>query len=194
VAECASKLTRVTPFEPQRIVFTPFALSDAGELFQIRSDEDAMRYWDWPADKTLGATEQVAQQMLDDANAGTAKIWTVRLENGTFVGVVDLSVIANGEADIGFMIRRDHWGKSYAFGAGMLVIMNAHAMKLKRLKARIHVDNQRSRKLLQRLGFSPAGTRDVEIRPGVTKPCEFFALDHPGRRIVQGSSSLSQYR
>jgi len=63
VAECTGKLTRVTPFEPQRIVFTPFALSDASELFQIRGDEDAMRYWDWPADGSLADTERIAQQM-----------------------------------------------------------------------------------------------------------------------------------
>ena len=179
-------------FPKSRINFTPFSLRDANELFQIRGDEEAMRHWDWPADRTPGDTERVAREMLDDVNTGTAKIWTVRLDDGTFVGVVDLSAIANGEADIGFMIRRDHWGKSYAFGACMLVIMNAHAMRLKRLKARIHADNQRSRKLLQRLGFSPAAMRDVEIRPGVTKRCEFFALDDPGARFVQGSSSLSQ--
>jgi RimJ/RimL family protein N-acetyltransferase len=192
VAQRTGNLRLVTPFDPHRIVFTPFSLSDAGELFQIRGDDEAMRHWDWPADETLSDTERVAREMLDDVSAGTAKIWTVRLSDGTFVGLVDLSVIANGEADIGFMIRRDHWGKSYAFGACMLVIMNAHAMKLRRLKARIHADNQRSRKLLQRLGFSSVETRGVEIRPGVTKSCEFFALDNPGSRFVQGSSSLSQ--
>jgi len=182
----------MTPFEPHRINFMPFALSDVGEFFQIRGDEEAMRYWDWPADKTLAETEFVARGMLEDVSAGTAKIWTVRLSDATFVGVVDLSEIVNGEADIGFMIRRDHWGKSYAFGACVLAIVNAQAMKLRRLKARIHADNARSRKLLQRLGFLAAETRDVEIRPGVTKRCEFFALDDPGSRFVQGSSSLSQ--
>jgi len=182
----------VSEFPQARINFTPFSLSDVNELFQIRGDEEAMRYWDWPADKTLAETEHVAREMLVDVNKGAAKIWTARLSDGTFVGVVDLSSIADGEADIGFMIRRDHWGKSYAFGACMLVIVNAHAMKLKRLNACIHADNQRSRKLLQRLGFSPIETRDVEIRPGVTKACEFFALDNPGARFVQGSSSLSQ--
>jgi [ribosomal protein S5]-alanine N-acetyltransferase len=192
VAQRAGDLSLVTLFVPHRINFTPFSLSDAGELFQIRGDEDAMRYWDWPADETLNDTEFVARGMLEDMSAGTAKIWTVRLSDGTFVGVVDLSEIANGEADIGFMIRRDHWGKSYAFGACTLAIVNAQAMKLRRLKARIHADNQRSRKLLQRLGFSPVETRDVEIRPGLTKSCEFFVLDNPGSRFVQGSSSLSQ--
>jgi ribosomal-protein-alanine N-acetyltransferase len=192
VAKRTGTLALVTPFEPHRIAFAPFALVDAGELFQIRGDAEAMRYWDWPADNTPDDTKLVARGMLEDVHAGTAKIWTVRLSDGTFVGVVDLSEIANGEADIGFMIRRDHWGKSYAFGACVLVIMNAQAMKLRKLKARIHADNQRSRKLLQRLGFSAIETREVEIRPGVTRPCEFFALDNPGARFVQGSSSLSQ--
>jgi RimJ/RimL family protein N-acetyltransferase len=182
----------MTDFPAARINFTPFSLDDVSDLFQIRGDDEAMRHWDWPADKSLADTERAARKMLEDVAEGAAKIWTVRLSDGTFVGVVDLSEIANGEADIGFMIRRDHWGKGYAFGACMLAIVNAHALKLKRLTARIHADNQRSRKLLQRLGFSPIETRDVEIRPGVTKPCEFFALDNPGSRFVQGSSSLSQ--
>lgn len=175
-----------------RLNLAPFALTDTGDLFQIRGDEEAMRHWDWPSDKTLAETEFIARQMLEDVNAGTAKIWTVRLSDGAFVGVADLSEIANGEADLGFMIRRDHWGKSYGFGACTLAILNAQAMKLRRLKARIHADNMRSRKLLQRLGFSSAGRRDVGVRPGVTKACEFFVLDDPGSRFVQGSSSLSQ--
>jgi [ribosomal protein S5]-alanine N-acetyltransferase len=170
----------------------PFSLADAEELFLIRGDEEAMRHWDWPADKTAAETHDIARAMLEDVSAGTAKIWTVRLSDGVFAGVVDLSEIADHEADLGFMIRRDHWGKSYAFGACMLAIMNAHAMKLRRLKSRIHTDNQRSRKLLLRLGFRPVETRDIEIRPGVMKRCDFFALENPGARFVQGSSSLSQ--
>jgi RimJ/RimL family protein N-acetyltransferase len=180
------------PFESHRINITPFAIGDADELFAIRGDEEAMRYWDWPFDQTREQTHTVAREMLDDVAAGKAKIWTVRLSDGVFIGFVDLSNIVEREAELGFAICREYWGKSYAFGACMLAIVNAQAMKLKRLKARIHADNIRSRKLLQRLGFSPVATREIEIRPSVIKLCEFFALDDPGSRFVQGSSSLSQ--
>jgi len=177
----------VSSTSSNRINFTPFALADADELFLIRGDEEAMLHWDWPADKTRAETAFVARQMLDDVDAGTARIWTVRLDKGDFIGVVDLSEIANSEADLGFMIRRDTWGKGFAFGACTLALLNARAMNLRRLKARIHADNLRSRKLLLRLGFSPVETRDMEVRPGVVKPCEFFALDDIGARFASGN-------
>jgi len=169
--------------QSQRINFTPFALGDAEELFLIRGDAEAMRYWDWPADKTRAETGFVARQMLEDVNAGGARIWTVRLESGDFIGIVDLSEIANGEADLGFMIRRDYWGKGFAFAACTLAMLNARAMNLRRLRARIQADNLRSRKLLLRLGFSTVETRDMEVRPSVTKRCEFFALDDIAARF-----------
>ena len=182
----------MTDFSRTRLNLAPFSLADADELFLIRGDEEAMRYWDWPADNTREETHSVARRMLDNVGTGSAKIWTVRLGDGAFVGVVDLSEIAANEADLGFMIRRDYWGRGYACGAATLAILNAHALGLARLRARIHTDNLRSRKLLERLGFRAGETRDVAIRPGMTKACQFFALDNPGARFAQGSSSLSQ--
>lgn len=175
-----------------RINLTPFALTDADELFLIRGDEDAMRYWDWPADKSRTVTHVVAREMLHDVGTGAAKIWTVRLDDGAFVGVVDLSAVTAYEADLGFMIRRDYWGRGYAFGAATLAILNARALGLARLKARIHADNLRSRKLLKRLGFEAGETTGVAIRPGVVQKCQFFALEDLATRFDQGSSSLSQ--
>jgi len=49
-------------------------------------------------------------------------------------------------------------------------------MGLARLRARIHADNARSQKLLERLGFALQDERNIEVRLGVTKPCRFFLL------------------
>jgi RimJ/RimL family protein N-acetyltransferase len=181
---------KVVPLQQStRIELLPFSLTDADELFVIRSDAEAMRHWDWPADKTADETRQAAQDMLRDVENGTARIWTVRTSAArTFVGVVDLSEIDGGSADLGFMIRHDYWGKGFAFGAATLAVLNGWTMGLAALRARIHADNVRSRRLLTRLGFRPRETRNVEIRPGVVKACEFFRLEKPR----QGSSSLSQ--
>lgn len=173
--------------EQTRIDLSPFSLADAGELFLIRGDDEAMRHWDWPADKTPDETRRAAEHMLRDVEKGTARYWTVRTSDARlFIGVVDLSEIDGRTADLGFMIRRDHWGRGFAFGAAALAVLNGWAMGLGEIRARIRVDNARSRRLLTRLAFSFKEMRDVEIRPGVVKPCEFYAL----RR--QGSSSLSQ--
>ena len=146
-----------------------------------------MTFWDWPADTTVEATKDVARKMLEDVRSGAAKIWTVT-HGDQFVGVVDLSDIDGREADLGFMIRRALWGQGYASQAARLVIAKGWATGLVRLRARIHAGNLRSRRLLERLGFGLLEERDVEIRPGETTRCAFFALE----RKRQGSSSLSQ--
>ena len=67
-----------TASESTRIDLSPFSLTDASGLFLIRGDEEAMRHWDWPADKTLDDTRRAAEQMLRDVEKGTARYWTVR--------------------------------------------------------------------------------------------------------------------
>ena len=164
--------------EVERLNLSPFSFADADELFLIRGDADAMLYWDWPGDATREDTHTVARGMLEDIGTGTARIWTARrASDGAFVGVVDLSEIDGHEADLGFMIRRDFWGRGYAFGAATLAVLNAWAMGLVRLRARIHTDNMRSQRLLERLGFAVYEERAFEVRPGVTKSCRFFSLE-----------------
>ena len=50
--------------EETRIDLSPLSLTDASGLFLIRGDEEAMRHWDWPPDKTLDETRHAAEQML----------------------------------------------------------------------------------------------------------------------------------
>lgn len=164
----------------ETIELAAFAVSDADELFLIRGDAEAMRFWDWPADQTVELTRSVARGMLEDVERGSARIWTVRRSRDqAFVGIVDLGEIAGGRADLGFMIRRDLWGQGYAFAAATLAVLDAWAMGLSSLSARIHADNERSERLLQRMGFALQDARDVDIRPGVIKRCRFFGLARP---------------
>jgi RimJ/RimL family protein N-acetyltransferase len=179
----------MTLLQSKRLVLVAFALCDADALFRIRSDAKAMEFWDWPADETPEDTHAIARAMLDDIQSGATRIWTIRRADGeSFVGVIDLSEIDGSEANLGFMILRECWGRGYAFEAASLVIGEAWREGLVRLGARTHAGNRRSRGLLQKLGFVENAERNIEVRPGVVKACSFFTLDNP----CQGSSSLSQ--
>lgn len=115
--------------------------------------------------------------MLNDVASGAARIWTIqRASDATFVGVIDLTVPTPGNTDLGFMLRRDCWRQGFAFEAATAIIAFAWREGVTRLGARIHAGNTRSRHLLVKLGFAAADTRDVEIRPGVTRTCEYFSL------------------
>jgi len=121
-----------------------------------------------------------AQLFVEDMRREQSCYWTVRTRpGGLFVGVVDLSDQANGRADVGFMIKRELWGRGYAAEALSVMIDEAWATGLDLLTARAHVDNDRSTRLLQRLGFLETAVRPVEIRPGVTRECRFSELRRP---------------
>jgi len=163
--------------QTQRLSLKPFVLADAQDLFTIRSDPAAMAHWDWPGDTDIEQTQSVAQLLVDDMNRERSCYWTVRTRpGGAFVGVVDLSDRANARADVGFMIKRELWGHGYASEALSVMIAEAWESGLDLLTARAHADNERSTRLLHRLGFREVGLRPVEIRPGVTRNCRFFEL------------------
>jgi RimJ/RimL family protein N-acetyltransferase len=166
--------------QTQRLSLQRFVLADAPDLFTIRGDPAAMAHWDWPGDTDIEQTRAVAQLFVDDMQRKQSSYWTVRTRHAdAFVGVVDLSDQAHGRADVGFMIKRELWGHGYASEALGVMIDEAWTIGLDLLTARAHADNNRSMRLLDRLGFREVALRPVEIRPGVTRECRFFELRRP---------------
>jgi [ribosomal protein S5]-alanine N-acetyltransferase len=163
-----------------RLVLSPFGDNDCNELFLARRDPEVMRYWDWPPDASVDETRHAAKSMLEDAAAGRGRYWTIRDRNeSAFVGIIDLSESDGVSADLGFMLVRARWGLGLASEAAERVIDVAWELGLRRLRARVHADNVRSSRFLERLGFGLQVACETEIRPGVTKLCCFFALERP---------------
>ena len=112
---------------------------------------------------------------------GAALYWAMheRADNG-FIGCCDLSDIDrwHRRAEVGFMIARPWWGGGYAFEAMRAVINEAAtALGLQRLTARAHVGNDRSERLLRRLGFQDEGLlRGYIQRVGERRDCRIFGL------------------
>jgi RimJ/RimL family protein N-acetyltransferase len=65
-----------------------------------------------------------------------------------------------GEAEIGYWIARDHWGRGYATEAAAAVLRIARTLGHRRVLAGHFADNLASGKVLRKLGFVPTG------RPG----------------------------
>jgi RimJ/RimL family protein N-acetyltransferase len=153
-------------------------MGDAEELFAIRGDREAMRYWDWPLDQTLGETREAAAIFEGQMKAGQALYFTARLAHGAFVGLFDLSELDQARADLGFMVARPLWGHGYGYEGAQAMLAEARRRRLDGLKARIHAGNAASRRLLQKLDFRSLGpAQPVEVVPGRVVECETLALD-----------------
>ena len=103
---------------------------------------------------------------LADASAFAAMPQDVRLPHflvtipGT--GVVGSAGLGehDGEAELGYWIARDHWGRGIATEAAGAVLKIARTLGHRRIVAGHFTDNPASGKVLRKLGFLPTG------RPG----------------------------
>jgi RimJ/RimL family protein N-acetyltransferase len=142
-----------------RVSLRALAKSDVDAIFALFSDPEAMRYWAY-----LPYTERAqAEQRLERDFIGMAEQasfpWGIA-QGAALIGTVTLHDLnlAQGRAEIGYMLGRAHWGQGLAREAVSLAIDHAFGpLELRRLEADIDPRNTASQKLLERLGFQKEG-------------------------------------
>ncbi len=105
-----------------------------------------------------------------------SRVW----RDGDAIGSCDLSFISpeDGQAQTGFLFRRDQWGQGFAGEAMAAVIAHAFGpLGLSLITARTHVENLRARRLLERLGFVLDRTEESDA-PGIPMRIAVY-LGHP---------------
>ena len=103
------------------------------------------------------------------------------LDTGEFIGFTGLSHPSGFEAwflpcvEIGWRLRREAWGHGYATEAAQACLSHAcHTLKLDKVYAYTTEQNLRSRRVMQKIGMTPAGEFD---HPNIER-------GHPLRRHV----------
>jgi [ribosomal protein S5]-alanine N-acetyltransferase len=96
--------------------------------------------------------------------------WVIRLPTSELIGYVQATVHANGRAAIAYELSSAWWGRGLASAAVRAVIAElVQQHRVRSLGAVLKRDNQRSLRLLQRLGFSLASPDDhakLGVEPG----------------------------
>jgi ribosomal-protein-alanine N-acetyltransferase len=160
-----------------RLTLRPLAARDAPALFAIMRDPETMRFWDWPAFTDAETVEEIVAAQIADMEAGNALYWAV-CRDGPAIGCCDLSEIDghHARAEVGFLFGRDSWGQGFAVEAMTAILDFAFGeLGLQRLWARFHAGNEKSRALLERLGFTYEGTlRGHILREGTRRDCILY--------------------
>jgi [ribosomal protein S5]-alanine N-acetyltransferase len=103
---------------------------------------------------------------------------------GSILGYADLALIDLQEqrASFGIALARAHWGKGIAAIAGALMLEHAFVtLKLTRIVAEVHASNERSLRLIARLGFVREGVlRQHETYRGQKQDVILFGLLRDG--------------
>ena len=161
-----------------RLILRPQALGDAAPLSAILGDGEAMRFWNRPAITRLAVVEELVREQQAAMASGICRYWTV-VENGDVIGSVDLSLIENGSAELGFLLRRDRWGFGIGTEATRTVIAQAFgALQLKRLAAAAQMGNFAARRVLEKCGFAQVAAHSgIRLAGGNRADCAFYALN-----------------
>lgn len=166
--------------ETERLRLEPLSPADAGPLFPIMSDPEAMAHWDFPETDDPALVAAIVEGQAADMAAGRSLNWSIRsLEDGAYLGCCDLSQIDrwHRRADVGYLLSPDAWGRGYALEAMRAVLAYAASIGLRRLSARTQLGNRRSESLLERLGFAQEGLlRGHVLRDGERRDCRVFGL------------------
>lgn len=104
----------------------------------------------------------------------------VRKSDGSKIGTCGFHCWdkTNGSCDIGYDLYPDYWGNGYMCEALKAICGFARSnMKLRSINAWISVNNEKSIKLAEKLGFSFNGLIKDEIFRGKAYPHRIFTLD-----------------
>lgn len=163
--------------ETERLRLEPLAASDAGALFAILSDAEAMKFWHSPPVVRPATAEEILVSQLAAMTDGHFLYWTV-WHGKDAIGSVDLSNLdfTHRRGEIGFLFRRDQWGKGYGREAVAAAVAHAFGpLKLDRLEARMLAANRRAKRLVQHLGFQPEGRLFGHVlRDGMRQDVDVF--------------------
>jgi ribosomal-protein-alanine N-acetyltransferase len=157
-----------------RLILRPQTQADAPALFAILNDPQAMRFWNRPAIGRLEIVEEVVREQQAAMADGLCHYWTL-LEEGDAIGSVDLSLIADGSAELGFLLRRDRWGLGFATeAAGAATAYGFGPLGLTRLAAAVQAENHAAARVLEKNRFKLVKTRAVLLAGGERKDCGFY--------------------
>jgi RimJ/RimL family protein N-acetyltransferase len=134
--------------------------------------------------RALATAEKLADQPMKQRRDARSVECVVTLQRtGKLIGACELVAGNRNSADIGYMLDPRHWG--YGYGTELVNAVCALAfdsLGTRKLTAFVSVDNERSRRVLEKTGFLWEGLVRRHTRIGGRwLDCHYFAQDRPRR-------------
>ena len=163
-----------------RLLLRPGWPEDAVAVHEAINDEEIVRNLaraPWPYH--LGHAETWLGSEADPLHPAFL-IFQRNIGGGELIGSVGIGLTEEGDAEVGYWLRRTHWGLGFATEAARAIMGIAKSLGHKRLVAGHFTDNPGSGHVLRKLGFSTNGRveqRHSVGRGGARAPCLLYRCD-----------------
>ena len=143
--------------ESKRIQYKKILVTDAEDIFKIRSSDDVMKYMD--TSKMVSRTESIKfiESMDESFKKGNGINWgLIEKFTNNFVGYFGFWRIdsKNCRGEIGYALCPESWGKGYMLETfRTLIKFGFEELNLHSIEANVNPENISSIKLLEKFGF-----------------------------------------
>jgi len=153
-----------TPFPiltTERLTLRQLLIDDEQEIFTLRSDSEINKY----LDRQLSNTIDDARDFIKKITENNSLYWAITLsDKNILVGTICLFGFSdeNSKCEIGYELLTNFQGQGIMKEAAEKVIDYAfNTIKVQKIEAFFHRDNQRSIKLLEKLSFTNSNEPDT---------------------------------
>ncbi|MEI9807987.1 MAG: GNAT family N-acetyltransferase [Bacteroidota bacterium] len=151
------------PFAPlpilitKRLILRQLVIADEQEIFALRSDSEINKYLDRQISNTIDDARNFINKVNENINKGNSLYWAITLSGkNILIGTICLFGFSdeNDKCEIGYELLTNFQGQGIMKEAVEKVIDYAfNTIKVKKIEAFLHRDNQSSIKLLEKLSF-----------------------------------------
>lgn len=146
--------------ETKRLVLRPISLQDKEDVFEYAKDPRVGPGAGWKPHVDITESISFIQYSMKKRDFGQPGNYAIIYkENMKMIGTIEVHTYKGHKAEIGFVLHPDYWNMGIMTEAGkMLIIYAFEILDLKRLTYNHFIDNDRSKRVCQKLGFVYEGT------------------------------------
>lgn len=143
--------------ESERLLFRKILLSDAKDILFIRSNDDVMRFMDVMRFESIADAEKMIISIGESYTKEDGINWAIiEKHSNIFIGYFGFFrlIPEHCRAEIGYALKPEFWGKGYMYETiNKMVRFGFENMKLHSIEANVNPDNEKSKRVLERIGF-----------------------------------------
>ncbi len=156
-----------TPFPilaTERLTLRQLVINDEQEIFTLRSESEINKYLDRQVSNTINDARNFINKVNENINKNDSLYWAIILgDRNILVGTICLFNFSdeNDKCEIGYELLTNFQGRGIMKEAAEKVIDYAfNTIKVQKIEAFLHRDNQRSIKLLEKFSFRNSNEPD----------------------------------
>lgn len=155
--------SKIPTLETERLILRKMLVSDKEDIYAYSCREDVTEYLTWAPHTSIAYTQDYLRYIGQRYSVGDYFDWAVvEKKSGRVIGSCGFTRFdyPNDAGEIGYVFHPDFGGQGYATEAvGEVVRFGFVALKLHRIEARYIKGNDRSCRLMERLGMRFEGER-----------------------------------